>query len=235
MLKIENIKTFYGNIQALHDVSIEVKEGEIITLIGANGAGKSTTLMSISGIEPPRSGKIYFEDKEITGMDPDKIVSMGIIQVPEGRRIFPFLTVRENLDMGAFLRTDKEGIKQDIEYVYSLFPILAERKSQPGGTLSGGEQQMLAISRALMAKPRLLLLDEPSLGLAPIIVQQIMGIIKKVNTENKTTIFLVEQNANLALKIADRGYVMETGRITMQDTAKSLRENEQVKKAYLGI
>ncbi len=235
MLKIENIKTFYGNIQALHDVSIEVKEGEIITLIGANGAGKSTTLMSISGIEPPRSGKIYFEDKEITGMDPDKIVSMGIIQVPEGRRIFPFLTVRENLDMGAFLRTDKEGIKQDIEYVYSLFPILAERKNQPGGTLSGGEQQMLAISRALMAKPRLLLLDEPSLGLAPIIVQQIMGIIKKVNTENKTTIFLVEQNANLALKIADRGYVMETGRITMQDTAKSLRENEQVKKAYLGI
>ncbi len=235
MLRIENIKTFYGNIQALHDVTIEVKEGEIITLIGANGAGKSTTLMSISGIEPPRSGKIFFEDKEITGMDPDKIVSLGIIQVPEGRRIFPYLTVRENLDMGAFLRNDQEGIKRDIEYVYSLFPILAERRNQQGGTLSGGEQQMLAISRALMAKPRLLLLDEPSLGLAPIIVQQIMEIIKKVNTENKTTIFLVEQNANLALKIADRGYVMETGRITMQDTAKNLRENEEVRKAYLGI
>ncbi len=235
MLRIENIKTFYGNIQALQDVSIEVKKGEIITLIGANGAGKSTTLMSISGIEPPRSGKIFFEDQDITGMDPDKIVSLGIVQVPEGRRIFPFLTVRENLDMGAFLRTDKEEIKKDIEYVYSLFPLLAERKNQPGGTLSGGEQQMLAISRALMAKPKLLLLDEPSLGLAPIIVQQIMDIIKKVNTENKTTIFLVEQNANLALKIADRGYVMETGRITMKDTAKALQQNEEVKKAYLGI
>ncbi len=235
MLKIENIKTFYGNIQALQDVSIEVSEGEIITLIGANGAGKSTTLMSISGIEPPRSGKIFFEGKDITGMDPDKIVSLGIVQVPEGRRIFPFLTVRENLDMGAFLRNDKESIKKDIEYVFSLFPILAERRNQAGGTLSGGEQQMLAISRALMAKPRLLLLDEPSLGLAPIITQQIMEIIKKVNTENKTTIFLVEQNANLALKIADRGYVMETGRITMKDTAKNLREDEKVRKAYLGV
>lgn len=235
MLKIENIKTFYGNIQALQDVSIEVSEGEIITLIGANGAGKSTTLMSISGIEPPRSGKIFFEGKDITGMDPDKIVSLGIVQVPEGRRIFPFLTVRENLDMGAFLRNDKESIKKDIEYVFSLFPILAERRNQAGGTLSGGEQQMLAISRALMAKPRLLLLDEPSLGLAPIITQQIMEIIKKVNTENKTTIFLVEQNANLALKIANRGYVMETGRITMKDTAKNLRENEKVRKAYLGV
>lgn len=235
MLKIKNIKTYYGNIQALHDVSIEVKEGEIITLIGANGAGKSTTLMSISGIEPPRSGKVFFEGKEITGMAPDKIVSLGIIQVPEGRRIFPFLTVRENLDMGAFLREDKEEIKRDIEYVYNLFPILAERRNQAGGTLSGGEQQMLAISRALMAKPRLLLLDEPSLGLAPIIVQQIMEIIKKVNTENKTTIFLVEQNANLALKIADKGYVMENGRITMQDSAANLRENEEVRKAYLGV
>lgn len=235
MLKIENIKTFYGNIQALQNVSIEVSEGEIITLIGANGAGKSTTLMSISGIEPPRSGRIFFEGKDITGMDPDKIVSLGIIQVPEGRRIFPFLSVRENLDMGAFLRNDKESIKKDIEYVYSLFPILAERRNQAGGTLSGGEQQMLAISRALMAKPRLLLLDEPSLGLAPIITQQIMEIIKKINTENKTTIFLVEQNANLALKIADRGYVMETGRITMKDTAKNLREDEKVRKAYLGV
>ncbi len=235
MLKIENIQTFYGNIQALQDVSIEINDGEIITLIGANGAGKSTTLMSISGLEPARHGKIIFEGQDITHMDPDRIVQLGIIQVPEGRRIFPFLTVNENLDMGAFLRNDKDGIKKDIEYVYSLFPLLKERRNQQGGTLSGGEQQMLAISRALMGKPKLLLLDEPSLGLAPIIVQQIMAIIKKINIEQKTTIFLVEQNANLALKLADRGYVMETGRITLSDTAKNLRENDDVRKAYLGI
>ncbi len=235
MLKVEEIQTFYGNIQALHNVSIEIKEGEIITLIGANGAGKSTTLMSISGVEPARHGKIIFEGQDITHMEPDKIVQLGIIQVPEGRRIFPYLSVAENLDMGAFLRNNKEEIKRDIEYVYSLFPLLKERRNQAGGTLSGGEQQMLAISRALMAKPKLLLLDEPSLGLAPIIVQQIMSIIKKINTEQKTTIFLVEQNANLALKLADRGYVMETGRVTLSDTAKNLRENDDVKKAYLGI
>jgi len=235
MLKVEGIQTFYGNIQALHDVSIEIKEGEIITLIGANGAGKSTTLMSISGVEQARHGKIIFEGQDITHMDPDKIVQLGIIQVPEGRRIFPYLSVAENLDMGAFLRNNKEEIKRDIDYVYSLFPLLKERRGQQGGTLSGGEQQMLAISRALMAKPKLLLLDEPSLGLAPIIVQQIMDIIKKINNEQKTTIFLVEQNANLALKLADRGYVMETGRVTMSDTAKNLRENDDVKKAYLGI
>ncbi len=235
MLKIENIQTFYGNIQALQDVSIEINEGEIITLIGANGAGKSTTLMSISGIEPARHGKITFDGQDITHMDPDKIVQLGIIQVPEGRRIFPFLSVSENLDMGAFLRNDKEEIKRDIEYVFDLFPLLRERRNQAGGTLSGGEQQMLAISRAIMAKPKLLLLDEPSLGLAPIIVQQIMAIIKKINKEQKTTIFLVEQNANLALKLADRGYVMETGRITLSDTAKNLRENDDVRKAYLGI
>ena len=235
MLKIENIQTFYGNIQALQDVSIEINEGEIITLIGANGAGKSTTLMSISGIEPARHGKITFEGRDITHMEPDKIVHLGIIQVPEGRRIFPYLTVTENLDMGAFLRNDKEEIKRDIEYVFDLFPLLKERRNQTGGTLSGGEQQMLAISRAIMAKPKLLLLDEPSLGLAPIIVQQIMSIIKKINKEQKTTIFLVEQNANLALKLADRGYVMETGRITLSDTAKNLRENDDVRKAYLGI
>jgi branched-chain amino acid transport system ATP-binding protein len=235
MLKIEGIQTFYGNIQALHDVSIEINEGEIITLIGANGAGKSTTLMSISGVEQARTGTITFEGQDITHMDPDKIVQLGIIQVPEGRRIFPYLSVVENLDMGAFLRNDKEEIKRDIEYVYSLFPLLKERRNQAGGTLSGGEQQMLAISRALMAKPKLLLLDEPSLGLAPIIVQQIMSIIKKINIEQKTTIFLVEQNANLALKLADRGYVMETGKVTLSDTAKNLRENDAVKKAYLGI
>ncbi|MBW2335521.1 MAG: ABC transporter ATP-binding protein [Deltaproteobacteria bacterium] len=235
MLELKNIKTFYGNIQALKDVSIEISEGEIITLIGANGAGKSTTLMSICGIVPPRSGEILFMGKPIQDMAPNNIVSLGICQVPEGRRIFPFLTVAENLDMGAFLRKDKDEIKRDIEYIYELFPILAERRNQAGGTLSGGEQQMLAISRALMAKPRLLLMDEPSLGLAPLIVKQIFEIIKKINTENKTTIFLVEQNANMALKVAHRGYVMETGRVSMSDTAANLLANDEVRKAYLGI
>jgi branched-chain amino acid transport system ATP-binding protein len=235
MLKIKNISTYYGNIQALKDISIEVSEGEIITLIGANGAGKSTTLMSLCGIVPVRSGSIEFEGQEISKMNPDRIVSLGISQVPEGRRIFPQLSVRENLDMGAFLRNDKEEIKKDIDYVYDLFPRLAERRHQQGGTLSGGEQQMLAISRALMARPRLLLLDEPSLGLAPLIVQQIFEIIKRVNKENNTTVFLVEQNANMALKIAHRGYVLETGRISMSDDADKLLANEDVKKAYLGI
>ncbi len=235
MLELKNIKTFYGNIQAIKDVSIEISEGEIITLIGANGAGKSTTLMSICGIVPPRSGEILFMGKPIQDMAPNNIVSLGICQVPEGRRIFPFLTVAENLDMGAFLRKDKDEIKRDIEYIYELFPILAERRNQAGGTLSGGEQQMLAISRALMAKPRLLLMDEPSLGLAPLVVKQIFEIIKKINAENKTTIFLVEQNANMALKVAHRGYVMETGRVSMSDTAANLLANDEVRKAYLGI
>ncbi len=235
MLSLVDIHSYYGNIQALKGVSLEVKEGEIITLIGANGAGKTTTLMSISGIVPPRNGDVRFMDESIARMNPDKIVSMGISQVPEGRRIFPYLTVLENLDMGAFLRNDKNSIKSDLDYVFDLFPILAERRNQAGGTLSGGEQQMLAISRALMARPRLLLLDEPSLGLAPLIVKQIFEIIKKINNENNTTIFLVEQNANLALKVAHRGYVMENGRITLSDAAASLLANEDVKKAYLGI
>ncbi len=235
MLKLHDIRTFYGNIQALKGVSLEVKEGEIITLIGANGAGKTTTLMSISGIVPPRSGEITFMEKPITRVNPDKIVSMGISQVPEGRRIFPYLTVLENLDMGAFLRNDTDAVKSDLEYVFELFPILAERRHQAGGTLSGGEQQMLAISRAIMARPRLLLLDEPSLGLAPLVVRQIFEIINKINEENNTTIFLVEQNANLALKVAHRGYVMENGRITLSDTAERLLANEDVKRAYLGI
>jgi len=235
MLELKKIKTFYGNIQALKEVNIEIGEGEIITLIGANGAGKSTTLMSICGIVPPRSGEILFMGQAIQDMAPNDIVSLGICQVPEGRRIFPFLTVAENLDMGAFLRSDKDEIKRDIEYIYELFPILAERRNQAGGTLSGGEQQMLAISRALMAKPRLLLMDEPSLGLAPIIVKQIFDIIRKINSENKTTIFLVEQNANLALKVAHRGYVMETGRVTFSDSAENLMANDEVRKAYLGI
>jgi branched-chain amino acid transport system ATP-binding protein len=235
MLKLNNIKTYYGNIQALKGVSIEVSEGEIITLIGANGAGKTTTLMSISGIVPPRSGEILFENKPIHQMPGNEIVALGLCQVPEGRRIFPYLTVSENLDMGAFLRTDSDRIKADIEYIFELFPILAERRNQAGGTLSGGEQQMLAISRALMSKPRLLLLDEPSLGLAPLVVKQIFDIIRKIRSEQNTTIFLVEQNANMALKIADRGYVMENGKITLTDTAANLLSNDAVRKAYLGI
>ena len=235
MLKLDDIKTYYGNIQALKGVSLEISAGEIVTLIGANGAGKTTTLMSICGIVPPRSGKIFFEGEQIDRITPNNIVAKGICQVPEGRRIFPFLTVVENLDMGAFLRDDSEQIKKDLDYVFDLFPILAERRNQAGGTLSGGEQQMLAISRALMARPRLLLMDEPSLGLAPLVVKQIFEIIKKINEESNTTIFLVEQNANLALKVAHRGYVMENGRITMSDTAADLMANEEVRKAYLGI
>jgi len=235
MLKLTNIRTYYGNIQALKGISIEVQEGEIITLIGANGAGKTTTLMSISGITPPRHGEILFMGRAIHEMSPDQIVALGICQVPEGRRIFPYLSVSENLDMGAFLRQDRQAIQTDREYIYSLFPILAERRNQAGGTLSGGEQQMLAISRALMARPRLLLLDEPSLGLAPLIIRQIFGIIKKINQENHTTIFLVEQNANLALKIANRGYVIENGSITLEDSSVNLLANEAVKKAYLGM
>ena len=235
MLKLDDVHTYYGNIQALKGISLDIDAGEIVTLIGANGAGKTTTLMSISGIVPPRYGDVVFEGKSLRGESPNRIVAMGISQVPEGRRIFPYLTVAENIDMGAFLRNDKERIKQDKEYVYSLFPILAERRNQAGGTLSGGEQQMLAISRALMARPRLLLLDEPSLGLAPLVVRRIFDIITQINKENQTTIFLVEQNANLALKAAHRGYVMENGKIILSDSARNLMENENVKKAYLGI
>ncbi len=235
MLELKDIRSYYGNIQAIKGVSLTISEGEIITLIGGNGAGKTTTLMSISGIVPPRSGEILFMGEPIHEKSPDEIVSMGICQVPEGRRIFPFLTVMENLDMGAFLRKDKDGIKKDLEYIYDLFPILAERRHQAGGTLSGGEQQMLAISRALMARPRLLLMDEPSLGLAPLVVRRIFETIEQINRENNTTIFLVEQNANLALKVANRGYVMENGLITMGDDAGKLLANEEVKRAYLGL
>ena len=235
MLELNDIQTFYGNIQALKGVSMEIAAGEIVTLIGANGAGKTTTLMSICGAVPPRSGEINFEGRAISDLSPNEIVALGISQVPEGRRIFPYLTVAENLDMGAFLRNDRDGVKADMEYIYGLFPILAERRHQAGGTLSGGEQQMLAISRALMARPRMLLLDEPSLGLAPLVVKRIFEIIRQINAENKTTIFLVEQNANLALKVAHRGYVMENGRIIMSDKAANLLTNEDVRKAYLGI
>jgi len=235
MLKLRNVQSFYGNIQALKDISLDVEEGEIITLIGANGAGKSTTLMTLCGIVPARHGQIIFEGQDITAMAPEKIMALGISQVPEGRRIFPYLTVTENLDMGTFLRKDKKEIKRDMDHIFELFPILAERRSQPGGTLSGGEQQMLAISRAIMSKPKLLLLDEPSLGLAPIVTKRIFEIIRRINKETRTTILLVEQNANLALKVADRAYVMETGKITMTDTGQNLLVNEDVKKAYLGI
>lgn len=235
MLELRRVNAYYGQIQALSDISIAIEEGEIITLIGANGAGKTTTLMTICGIVPPRTGEILFEGRPINGLPPHVIIQLGLAQVPEGRLIFPELSVLENLDMGAYLRRDKEGIRRDMEYIFELFPILAERRRQFGGTLSGGEQQMLAISRALMAKPRLLLLDEPSLGLAPQIIQQIFAIIGKINRENRTTVFLVEQNANLALKLAHRGYVMENGRITLSDSAANLLSNEAVRKAYLGL
>lgn len=234
MLELHQVQTYYGKIQALKAINLEIKQGEIISLIGANGAGKSTTLMSICGITPPCAGSISFQGEEIQNMSPDRIVKLGICQVPEGRHIFPTLTVQENLDMGGFLRTDKVEIDKDLDYVFSLFPILAERRHQAGGTLSGGEQQMLAISRALMARPRLLLLDEPSMGLAPLFIQLIFDMIKKINLEHKTTIFLVEQNANQALRIADRGYVLENGEIVLQDSGKKLLHNDQVKKAYLG-
>lgn len=235
MLKVKNIHTYYGGIHALKSVSFELPQGEIITLIGANGAGKSTTLMSICGIVPPRYGEIHFMGQPIERMSPDRIFSLGIVQVPEGRRIFPALTVTENLDMGCYLRKDKQGIRQDMEYIFSLFPRLAERRHQLGGTLSGGEQQMLAISRGLMSRPKLLLLDEPSLGLAPVLVQLIFETIRKISRENKTTIFLVEQNANMALRIANRGYVMESGVIALEDTADNLLKSEKVKAAYLGL
>ena len=234
MLELNRINTFYGKIQALRDVSLKVEDGEIVTLIGANGAGKSTTLMSICGVIHPRSGEILFDGKPIQQLPAPEIVKRGISQVPEGRLIFPELTVRENLDLGAFLRTDKKGIADDMEYVFQLFPILRERVSQTGGTLSGGEQQMLALGRALMARPRLLLLDEPSLGLAPIIIQQIFKIIQKVN-EDGTTVFLVDQNANQALHIANRGYVMENGVVVMEGKAQELLSSEKVRKAYLGM
>ena len=235
MLSLEGICAGYGRISVLDDVNLKVDSGEIVTLIGANGAGKTTTLMTISGIVPCQKGTIRFLGQSIENKQPDKIVRMGISQVPEGRHIFQYMTVRENLDMGAYPRKNSREIQHDLEQVYSMFPILEERKNQVGGTLSGGEQQMLAISRALMARPKLLLLDEPSLGLAPIFVRQIMDMIKQINKKNQTTILLVEQNANIALKIASRGYVMENGKIVLDDSCESLLKNEQVKKAYLGL
>ena len=234
MLEMRGVDSYYGNIQALRDISLHVDDGEIVTLIGANGAGKSTTLMTICGIIRPRRGEIFWNGKPIHELAPHEIVMLGISQVPEGRLIFPDLSVQENLDLGAFLRRDPQGVRDDMDYVFELFPILAERRRQAGGTLSGGEQQMLAISRALMARPSLLLLDEPSLGLAPILIQQIFAIIGRVNA-NGTTVFLVEQNANQALRIAHRGYVMENGRIAMEGLAQDLLQSPEVRSAYLGM
>ena len=235
MLELRGVNVFYGAVQALREVSLRVDEGEIVTLIGANGAGKSTTLMAMSGIVPPRRGEILFAGRPFHGPAAVRRVRLRLCQVPDGRRIFPELTVAENLDMGAFLRRDRQGIERDREELYELFPILHQRRLQPGGNLSGGEQQMLAISRALMARPRLLLLDEPSMGLAPLITRQIFEIIKTINRERNTTVFLVEQNANLALQTADRGYVLENGRIVLQGRAEALLNDENVQKAYLGI
>jgi len=233
LLELDNVKTYYGNIRALKGISIQVAEGEIVCLIGGNGAGKSTTLMTISGVLTPEEGDVIYQGRSIVSVRPDNIVQMGICQVPEGRMIFPVLTVLENLDLGAYLRKDKDGIKQDLDGVFELFPVLRERSKQAGGTLSGGEQQMLAIGRALMARPKLLLLDEPSLGLAPILVDAIFEIIRQINNQG-TTILLVEQNAQLALQFSNRGYVIETGEIALADKSAELLKNEQVKKAYLG-
>jgi len=235
MLELENIHTFYGNIEALKGISLSISQGEIVTLIGANGAGKTTTLMTICGITPPRNGRVLFNGEPIHRYTPNRIVDLGISQVPEGRRIFPHLTVVENLDMGAFLRQDRALIRKDLAYIFDIFPVLAQRRHQSGGTLSGGEQQMLAISRALMARPRLLLLDEPSLGLAPLLVKQIFNIIAKINAEQNTTILLGEQNANLALKAAHRGYVLENGRIMLSGKADQLLADANVRQAYMGI
>jgi branched-chain amino acid transport system ATP-binding protein len=234
MLELVDIHTFYGNIEALKGVSLFVKEGEIITLIGANGAGKSTTLMTICGVTTAKTGRITLMGKNIERFSADKIVNLGISQVPEGRRIFPLLTVKENLMMGAFTRSRDARLKDDLEQVFHLFPILKQREKQIGGTLSGGEQQMLAIGRALMSDPKILLLDEPSLGLAPMVVKSIFGIIKEINKTKGTTILLVEQNARMALQVSQRGYVIETGKIVMEDKSENLLNNEAVKKAYLG-
>jgi branched-chain amino acid transport system ATP-binding protein len=237
ILELEDVHTYYGSIQALKGVSLEVKEGEIVTLIGANGAGKSTTLRSINGLNSPRRGRIHFQGRDITHASAHDIVERGISQSPEGRRLFPRMTVLENLEMGTFQRADRgnrKSVGEDLDRVYELFPRLSERKSQKAGTLSGCEQQMVAIGRALMARPKLLLLDEPSMGLAPIFVERIFEIIREINSQG-TPILLVEQNALMALDVASRGYVLETGKIALADEAKKLKQNEGVRKTYLGV
>ena len=233
MLRVENLNVFYGAIHALHDISFHVDSGEIVTLIGANGAGKTTTLHTISGLIRQKSGSVIFQDKELSAIQPHKLVAMGLSQVPEGRRVFSQMSVLENLEMGAFTRNNSAEMKSDLEMVFSHFPRLKERTRQIAGTLSGGEQQMLAIGRALMSHPQLLMLDEPSMGLSPILVQEIFSIIQNVNHDG-TTILLVEQNAHMALSIADRAYVLETGKIVMEGKAQELLTNDDVRKAYLG-
>ena len=233
LLEVDDIHTYYGNIEALKGVSLKVDEGEIVTLIGSNGAGKSTTLRSISGLTPPRTGMIRFDDQDISATPPQDIVQLGISQSPEGRHCFQRMSVRDNLELGAYLRRDRAEINEDLERVFSLFPRLQERERQKAGTMSGGEQQMLAIGRAMMARPKLLLLDEPSMGLAPILVERIYETVAEINRTG-TTILLVEQNANFALEYASRGYVLETGTVALADKSAALRENPEVQKAYLG-
>jgi branched-chain amino acid transport system ATP-binding protein len=233
ILELEDVHTYYGSIHALKGISLDVREGEIVTLLGANGAGKSTTLRSINGLNHPRRGRISFQGDDITNESAHSIVKRGVAQSPEGRRLFPRMTVFENLEMGAFQRTDKAAMKEDIDRVFALFPRLAERRTQKAGTLSGGEQQMVAMGRALMARPKLLMLDEPSMGLAPIFVEKIFEIVVEINKQG-TPILLVEQNALMALEVANRGFVLETGKVALADDAKSLRSNEQVRKTYLG-
>jgi branched-chain amino acid transport system ATP-binding protein len=234
MLELRGLSAGWGKAPAVREVSLTVGQGEIVTIIGANGAGKSTTLMAVSGILRPMAGDILFEGRSIAGLGPEKLPAMGLCQVPEGRRIFPRLTVAENLEMGAYFRDDAVTCRQDLALIYDLFPKLRERKNQQGGTLSGGEQQMLAVGRALMGRPKLLLLDEPSLGLAPLVVRLIFDIIRRINESQGVTVLLVEQNANLALNLAHRGYVMETGRMAMTDTAPNLLANPEIRRAYLG-
>jgi branched-chain amino acid transport system ATP-binding protein len=233
VLSLEDVHTYYGSIHALKGISVDVREGEVVTLIGSNGAGKSTTLRTVNGLVHPRQGTVRFQGKDISKTAPHEIVKLGISQSPEGRRLFPRMTVLENLEMGAFQRADREGLQEDLDRVYSLFPRLHERRTQKAGTLSGGEQQMCAMGRALMARPKLLMLDEPSMGLAPIFVERIFEIVVEINKQG-TPILLVEQNALMALDVAHRGYVLETGTIALSDEAKALRENERVRKTYLG-
>ncbi|MEX1034576.1 MAG: ABC transporter ATP-binding protein [Sneathiella sp.] len=235
MLKIRNIETYYGPIMAIRGISIDVREGQIAAVLGANGAGKTTILKTISGIMDPQKGVVEFDGEEIQKRDPDWIMRRGISHVPEGREVFPFLSVHENLMMGAYTRKDRDGVAKDVELVHGYFPILKERTDQPAGQLSGGEQQMLSISRALMSRPKLMLLDEPSLGLSPLLVKEIFTIIKRLNVEQGMTMLLVEQNANIALHTADFGYVLEVGRIVMEDTTENLLQKEDIREFYLGI
>ena len=235
LLTVSNIETYYGPIIAIRGVSFAVTEGTIVAILGANGAGKTTILKTVSGVMDPQKGTVAFAGREIQGLDPDKVARLGLSHVPEGREVFPFLSVRENLRMGAYTRTDADGVGRDMEMVYRYFPVLKERAEQRAGQLSGGEQQMLSISRALMARPKMMLLDEPSLGLSPLLVKEIFGIIVRINREHGVTVLLVEQNANMALHVAEYGYVLEVGRIVMEDTCARLLEKEDIKEFYLGM